>query len=368
MKKKSLTKDRVPPKKNNPSKKTPTEKPSMAKKTVAVKPMAKMTLEKKKSLKPKVITPKEILPPEEDELGAAKALILSNDEKNPEAKDALQKYLSDMRKYPLLTPEEEHKLAVLYKETGDRKAAERLVTSNLRFVVKVAAEYSKFGARMIDLIQEGNVGLMHAVREFNPFKGVRLITYAVWWIRGYIQEYLMKNYSQVRIGTTQAQKKLFYHLNKEKAKLDSLGNAPDTKLLSSRLGVTESEIKQMESRLQGADLSLDAPQGDDDSARRWIDSEADTTTASVEETLALSEEKKIFNQEIGSVIKLLNEKEKYILAHRVLGDPPQTLQEVGDQFGITRERARQLEERVIEKIKEHFSKVFPDYKINLPEN
>jgi RNA polymerase sigma-32 factor len=336
--------------------------------------MAKTSVKKKApiSKKKRVLKLKEVLPSDGDFALDEKPLVSTVDAVEatslPASQDALQKYLSDMRKYPLLTPEEEHGLAVKYKETGDRKAAEKLVTSNLRFVVKVAAEYSKFGARMIDLIQEGNVGLMHAVREFNPYKGVRLITYAVWWIRGYIQEYLMKNYSQVRIGTTQAQKKLFYHLNKEKAKLDAMGNAPDTKLLSARLGVSEADIKQMESRMQGADLSLDAPQGSDDSARRWIDSESDTAASSVEDTLAADEEKVIFRREIGAVVKLLNEKEKYILEKRVLGDPPLTLQEVGDHFKITRERARQLEERVILKIKEHFSKVFPDYKINLPEN
>src|SRR6202012_5700337 len=210
--------------------------------------------------------------------------------------------LSELRNYPLLTPEDEHKIAVHYKETGDRASAEKLVTSNLRFVVKVAAEYSKFGARMIDLIQEGNVGLMHAVREFNPYKGVRLITYAVWWIRGYIQEYLMKNYSQVRIGTTQAQKKLFYHLNREKAKLDAMGEAPDVKLLSSRLGVSEDEIREMESRMSGRDVSIDAPQNHDDSSgRRWVEAQADTQAVSPDDSLALSEEKEIFEREIGKV-------------------------------------------------------------------
>jgi RNA polymerase sigma-32 factor len=296
-----------------------------------------------------------------------KALVPSLEEP-PQALDALQKYLSDLRKYPLLSAEEEHKVAVLYKETGDRKAAERLVTANLRFVVKVAAEYSKFGARMIDLIQEGNVGLMHAVREFNPYKGVKLITYAVWWIRGYIQEYLMKNYSQVRIGTTQAQKKLFYHLNKEKAKLDALGNAPDVKLLSSRLGVTEDEVREMEKRLSGRDLSIDAPQGDEDDGRRWVESQTDSNAIGADDSLALREEKEIFYREIDKIVGQLNDKEKYILQNRVLGDPPKTLQEVGDHFGITRERSRQLEERVIEKIKEHFKTVFPDYKILLPQD
>jgi RNA polymerase sigma-32 factor len=340
----------------------------------------------KAKAKPKVKKPDSVLPPEtsdadHDSAGLpvesdhlpdtaeidVKTLALPAEEGSPSL-DALQKYLAEIRRYPLLTPEEERRLAIHYKETGDRKAAEALVTANLRFVVKVAAEYSRFGARMIDLIQEGNVGLMHAVREFNPYKGVRLITYAVWWIRGYIQEYLMKNYSQVRIGTTQAQKKLFYHLNKEKAKLDALGSAPDVKLLSSRLGVTEDEVREMEKRMSGRDLSLDAPQGDDDPGRRWIDSQTDESAAPIDEKLALSEEKEIFRREISKVRALLNEKEKYLLEHRILGDPPLTLQEVGDHFKITRERARQLEERVISKIKEHFQSAFPDYKINLPKD
>ncbi len=284
--------------------------------------------------------------------------------------DPLHKYLSELRKYPLLTKEAEHDLAIKVREQGDKKAAETLVTSNLRFVVKIAAEYSKFGARMIDLIQEGNVGLMHAVKEFNPYKGVRLITYAVWWIRGYIQEYLMKNYSQVKIGTTQAQKKLFYHLNKEKAKLDEFGDKPSTKLLSTRLGVTEDEVLEMEKRLSGHDLSLDAPQGtnDESSARTFLDNQTDATVKGPDEALAANEEHVIFQREIKKVIKLLNEKEVYLLQNRILGDPPLTLQEVGDKFKISRERARQLEERVISKLKEHFKKAFPDYKINLPED
>lgn len=321
------------------------------------KKAAKPGIKRPKAKKAKTIEPEII-----DEV---KALSLP-DESAP-ALDALQKYLADIRKYPLLTPQEEHKLAVKYKETGDRQAAEALVTANLRFVVKIAAEYSKFGARMIDLIQEGNIGLMHAVREFNPYKNVRLITYAVWWIRGYIQEYLMKNYSQVKIGTTQAQKKLFYHLNKEKAKLDALGMTPSPALLSSRLGVTEEEVREMQIRMAGRDLSLDTPQSED-GTKSWLENQADVATASADETIARGEEKEIFHREIGKVVEKLNEKERYLLEHRILGDPPLTLQEVGDHFKITRERARQLEERVLEKIKEHFKSVFPDYKINVPSD
>jgi RNA polymerase sigma-32 factor len=340
----------------------------MSSKKAAVKNKVnpKKSVPKRKVLKPALQKNQDDFSTNADTEVDIKALVPAGETSSP-ALDALQKYLSELRKYPLLTPEDEHKLAVHYKETGDRAAAEKLVTANLRFVVKVAAEYSKFGARMIDLIQEGNVGLMHAVREFNPYKGVRLITYAVWWIRGYIQEYLMKNYSQVRIGTTQAQKKLFYRLNKEKAKLDSEGHTPSTKLLSSRLGVTEEEVREMEKRMSGRDLSIDAPQGDDDSGRRWIENQTNSSDVGVDDKLALDEEKEIFHREIETVIKVLNDKEKYLLQNRILGDPPQTLQEVGDHFGITRERARQLEERVIEKIKEHFKGVFPDYKIRLPD-
>ena len=303
---------------------------------------------------------------------SAKTPELVTDTEIVTGNDPLQKYLMEIRNYPLLTPAEEKKLALAVKEKGDKKAAEKLVTSNLRFVVKIAAEYSKFGARMIDLIQEGNVGLMHAVKEFNPYKGVKLITYAVWWIRGYIQEYLMKNYSQVKIGTTQAQRKLFYHLNKEKARLDAMGEKPDVKLLSSRLGVTEDEVKEMELRLRGHDLSLDAPVGgnnsDESDARSYMESQADVATASADDTIARGEEHEIFQREIKTVIKDLNEKEVYLLHNRILGDPPLTLQEVGDHFKITRERARQLEERVVSKLKKHFKTVFPDYKINVPED
>lgn len=281
--------------------------------------------------------------------------------------DALAKYLADVRKYPLLSPDEEKKLAIRYRETGDRVAAEKLVTSNLRFVIKVAGEYAKFGAKMIDLIQEGNVGLMHAVREFNPYKGVRLITYAVWWIRGYIQEYLMKNYSQVKIGTTQAQKKLFYRLNKERARLEALGEGSGVLELSQSLGVKPEEIEEMTQRLSAKDLSLDAPFSSDDN-KTWLENQTDVTAHTADEDIALSEEREIFDREIGKVSSLLNDKEKFLLEKRILGDPPLTLQEVGDHFGITRERARQLEERTIDKIKVHFSKVFPDYQIKVPED
>lgn len=267
--------------------------------------------------------------------------------------DPLVTYLNEIRRYPLLTPEEEKELAIRYKEKGDKDAAEKLVTSNLRFVVKVAAEYSRFGAKMIDLIQEGNVGLMHAVKEFNPYKGVRLITYAVWWIKGYIREYLMRQHSLVRMGTNQNQKKLFYNLQKEARELEALGEDAAVELLSERLGVPVKDVQQMKQRLEGRDVSLDQPIGDDSDASLLTLQKYDEA-ASPEDTLISSEQAELLREKIEKIMPLLNEKEKMILETRLLADEPLTLQEVGDKYGITRERARQLEARVLSKIKNAF--------------
>lgn len=269
--------------------------------------------------------------------------------------DPVQTYLAELRKYPLLTREQEHDLAIQYREQGDKKAAELLVTSNLRFVVKIAAEYSKFGARMIDLIQEGNVGLMHAVREFNPYKGTRLITYAVWWIRGYIQEYLMRQYSMVRIGTTQNQRKLFYRLQKEKDLLDKMGKENNLALISSRLGVTEEEVEMMSKRMSGRDVSLDSPL-DGDSGASLLDFESDHAPGADEE-LGRAEELAALRENIDKIRSRLNEKEAYILEHRLLSDEPMTLQEIGDHFKITREAIRQVEARLIGRLRTELESV-----------
>ncbi len=266
--------------------------------------------------------------------------------------DGLAAYLAEIARYPLLTKEQELEIAKRYREKGDPKDAEILVTSNLRFVVRVAAEYAKFGARLIDLIQEGNVGLMHAVREFNPYRDVRLITYAVWWIRGYIQEYLMRQYSMVRIGTTQNQRKLFYRLEKEKEKLDREGFTPTVKLLSDRLGVSESDVRTMEQRMSGRDVSLDQPLDPDSGATR-IDFEADESE-SIEDTLEHLQALEILKENIETLKSELNEREIYLLNERILSDEPKKLQEIGDEWGVTREAVRQMEARVIKKIRESF--------------
>ncbi len=269
--------------------------------------------------------------------------------------DPVATYLAEIRKYPLLTREEERSLAVRYRETGDAQAAERLVTANLRFVVKIAAEYSKFGAKLIDLIQEGNVGLMHAVREFNPYKDVRLITYAVWWIRGYIQEYLMRQYSMVRIGTTQTQRKLFYRLQKEKDLLDRMGQASNIPLLASRLGVGEDDVRTMSQRLSGRDVSLSQPLDPENPNSSRLDFHV-SDAPDMAEQIGHAEELEVLRENIEKIRSSLNEKELFILEKRVLNDEPMTLQEIGEHYGTTREAVRQLEARLIGKIRNAFTK------------
>ncbi len=264
--------------------------------------------------------------------------------------DPLVIYLNEIRRYKVLSKEEESELAKKYFENKNPEVAQDLVKANLRFVVKIAAEYSKFGAKMIDLIQEGNVGLMHAVREFNPYKGARLITYAVWWIRGYIQEYLMRQYSLVRIGTTQNQRKLFYQLQKEKDALDALGLESSTALISHRLGIPEDEVRDMAMRMTSRDISLDKPM-DDSSGSSFGDLQQNQSDEPLDEVLAKHEQLEILKQKLEQIRPELSEREKIILDERILNDEPLTLQEIGEKHGITREAVRQMEARVLKKIK-----------------
>lgn len=267
--------------------------------------------------------------------------------------DPMSIYLASIQKYPILSREEEQKVATHYFETKDPASAQALVTANLRFVIKIAAEYSKFGAKLIDLVQEGNVGLMHAIREFNPYKGVRLITYAVWWIRGYIQEYLMRQYSMVRIGTTQNQRKLFYQLKREKESLDALGVSKDFKQLAEKLGIPEHEIQEMQNRLSGRDISLDRPL-DDNTKTTLGDLQTNKESLMLDEDLALREQLHILKEKIDEIRPELSERELIILDERLLADDPLTLQEIGEKYKITREAVRQMEVRVIAKIKKKF--------------
>ncbi len=281
---------------------------------------------------------------DEEKLKKSKDLVIRS-------KDSLSMYLNELRKYPLLSKEEELKIAQKYFETKDPAAAQKLVQANLRFVVKIAAEYAKFSSRMIDLIQEGNVGLMHAVKEYNPSKGARLITYAVWWIRGYIQEYLMRQFSMVRIGTTANQRKLFYQLQKQKQDLEKMMSEESLKELSVKLGIPEDEIVEMSKRLSGRDVSLDKPIGDDDSVSLGSLLKKDDGSLPLDDQMALEEQIIILKKSIDQIYDSLNDKEKILLSERILNDEPLTLQEIGEKYGISREAVRQNEVRLIQKIK-----------------
>ena len=272
----------------------------------------------------------------------------------PTTKDPLTLYLNEIRKYPLLTKEQELDLAKRYYETKDPQLAQTLVKSNLRFVVKIAAEYAKFSSKLIDVIQEGNVGLMHAVKEFNPYKGNRLITYAVWWIRGYIQEYLMRQFSMVRIGTTANQRKLFYQLQRQKEELEKMSSPEQVAMLSHKLGIPEEEISEMAKRLSSRDVSLDKPASHEDDSATPLSSllKKEDGSLPLDEQLALDEQLQILMNAVDNLRSKLTEKETILLEERILSDEPLTLQEIGDKYKISREAVRQTEARLMKKIKE----------------
>ena len=268
----------------------------------------------------------------------------------PVVTDTLELYIAEINKFNLLTAEEEFKLAVRFKKEADMEAAEKLVTSNLRFVVKIAHEYRLYGVKLIDLIQEGNIGLMHAVKKFDPYKGYRLISYAVWWIRAYMQNFIIKSWSLVKIGTTQAQRKLFFKLNQVKQKVAGMSrDNPDYKELAEMLNVTEREMEEMDLRLSNRDLSLNATI-DSDSDSTFIDQLVDEGE-SQEDSVIKNQEMALVKQNIAGALQTLNERENYIITHRIMSDTPETLQEIGSRFNITRERARQIEKEALKKLR-----------------
>jgi RNA polymerase sigma-32 factor len=274
--------------------------------------------------------------------------------------DPLQRYLLEISRYELLTREEEIELATRVQETGDPDAAYRLTTSNLRLVVKIAMEFQRIWMQnLLDLIQEGNIGLMQAVKKFDPFKNVKFSYYASFWIKAYILKFIMDNWRLVKIGTTQAQRKLFFKLKKEKQKLIDQGFDPKPQLLSERLGVTEREIVDMDQRLNSNDLSLDAPLKDDSDAGR-IDFLTDSEK-SVENQVAKKEMETLLRGKVTDFRMKLNEREKLIFDNRIFSDTPITLQEIGNKYGISRERVRQVEKNIINKMKDFFVKEIKDF-------
>lgn len=274
--------------------------------------------------------------------------------------DPLQRYLREVRYYKLLTREEEKEYARKVQENGDPDAAYVLVTSNLRLVVKIALEFQRVWMQnLLDLIQEGNIGLMQAVKKFDPYKNVKFSYYASFWIKAYILKFIMDNWRLVKIGTTQGQRKLFFKLKKEKQKLLDEGFDPKPKLLSERLGVSEREIVDMDQRLDGWDVSLDAPLKNDSDTERidFLSTEAE----SVEEQVAKKEIEALLHDKIDEFRKKMTPRELEIFDLRIFSDAPVTLQEIGDRYDISRERVRQVEKNVIKKMREFFKQQLPDY-------
>ena len=289
-------------------------------------------------------------------LGKNKAL-----RKNESLASVYQLYLAEIQKYPVLTASEEKNLALDYFEKKNLLAAQKLALHNLRFVVTIANKYAHYGIKIMDLIQEGNIGLMKAIETFNPYKDVRLITYAVWWIRSYIHDHIQKNWSIVKVATTQAQRQLFYKLKKEQEALEKLGLPPTTKLLAERLDVPEKDVKIMSDRLSHKDLSLDAPVTEEGHKTHLENIEAHETDAS--ELMEKEEQSRIFKHKLLEFALTLEKKkkDKFIFEHRIIAEKPMTLQAIGNKFKISRERVRQIEERVKKNLKQFFLKEMPDY-------
>ncbi len=269
--------------------------------------------------------------------------------KLPAVTGTLEMYIAEINRIPLLTAEEEFRLAVNLKKYKGLKEAEKLVVSNLRFVVKIAYEYKNYNVKLADLIQEGNIGLMHAVKKFDPYRGYRLISYAVWWIRAYIQNYIIRSWSVVKIGTTQAQRKLFFKLNRAKKELEAMSKKnPEFKEIAESLNVKEIDVEEMGLRLSNRDVSLNA----------YLNDEEDTTYLDFltyqgddqETELIRKEEMEMVQKNISGAMEKLSERESFIIRNRIMADEPLTLQEVGDHYQITRERARQIEKQALKKL------------------
>ena len=276
-----------------------------------------------------------------------------------QASSALDRYLGEISRYEILSREEMDELAIRIHEQNDRSAAYRLVSANLRLVVKVAMDFQKFWMQnFMDLVQEGNIGLIKATKKFDPYKGVKFSYYATYWIRAYILKFLMNNWRLVKLGTTQAQRKLFFSLNKERKLLESQGFLPEPELLAKRLKVKKAEVIEMSSRLSNNEVSLESPVGQDsdDEQISFIPS----GEPGIEDTLCLKDMKKKLRDFIQTLKSRHNEKERLILEKRLLTDDPLTLQNISEIFGVSRERIRQIEAGLLKKIRRHIEMEAPD--------
>ena len=297
----------------------------------------------KKTLKPtKKVKTKALMPLEEAEIVSLKA-----------PSENLQVYLESIRRFPLLDPASELEITKKYFETKDSELAKKIILANLRLVVKIAHDYIRSGMQIVDLIQEGNIGLAQAVQEYDPYRGVKFSSYASYWIKAYIRSFILKNWSLVKIGTTRAQRTLFYRLQKEKNQLEAKGINPDRKLLAERLQVKEKEVDEMSQRLGGRDMSLNAPSHRDESDSEDLLQSLASVEAGSDLQLAENEIRQEFTQRLDAFERTLSGKELLIFRERLRNEDPKTVQEIGNAYGITRERVRQLEARVLEKLKEY---------------
>ncbi len=307
-----------------------------------------------------VVTPDEIIAqendisPVEDKVNLKEKTVPRDTSSKPAIYDPVSAYYQTLRHYPVLTRDEEKKLAVRYLETEDVDAAYTLVTSNLKLVIKIALEYRRLWREIVDLIQEGNVGLMQAVKKYDPYRGVRFSSYAAWWVRAYIIRYIMNNTRMVKIGTTQAQRTLYFQLGKERERLRRMGIEPDSKAIAKSLNLKESEVEEMSMRLSTGDLSLEAKRGHDGDFSLY-----DTIPAlepDTESRVADAETRSIYLEKLSEFVATLADRDRKIFTMRWMRDDPLTLQVVGEKLGITRERVRQLEARIIKNLREHLEK------------
>ena len=319
------------------------------------------------SLEPDAVVSTSPAPDDDEEGGAGarprpvKASLVPAKPRSIARYDALQAYINSIRRYPLLSPEDEHRLAVSYHEDGDLDAARELVTANLRLVVKIAHEYRRAYRNLLDLVQEGNIGLMHAVKKFDPFRGVKLSSYAAWWIRAYILKFILNNWRLVKIGTTQAQRKLFFNLRKEVDRLKALGiETPGPKLLAQSLDVTEDEVTSMQNRLAASDMSLDAPVSRDETGTAtrldFVTERSEGPDKQVED----KEFSTLMREKVAIFGKTLSGRDAEIFELRTVAEDPLTLQEIGDRYGVTRERARQIERRMMDRLRDYLREELGD--------
>jgi RNA polymerase sigma-32 factor len=329
----------------------------------------------REALEPELVEEPGPLPPAEPEpatldveLDSAPLPIPSSAERGIISSDPVDRYFHEISRYPLLTREEEHELALRVHDQGDPEAAQKLVLSNLRLVIKIAMEYRRVWTNLLDLIQEGNVGLLQAVKRFDPHRGVKLSSYAAYWIRAYLLKHLIDNIRMVRVGSSRAERKLFFQLNRVRRELARDGVEPEPRLIAERIGVKEPEVLDMQRRLSQGDLSTDAPLSREEPDSGSLGDQLASSSRPVDEIVAEKAMNQTFHQHIDTFRPTLDERERVILDERILAEEPLTLQDVGDRFGLTRERVRQIEKKMVDRLREHLKANLVDFDYWAPED